>query len=342
MLTRISCGLVILALAPAGWAAGDQKYADLGTCKLESGQTVSDCRIGYRTFGTLNGQKSNAILFPTWFTGRTANLVDQVGPGKLVDSTRWFVVLLDALGDGVSSSPSNSKQQARQKFPEFTIADMVQTEYRVATETLHLSHVHAVMGISMGGMQTFQWVFSYPDFMDAAVPIVGSPQLTSTDLLLWTAELHALEESAKWQNGNYTDHPEMRAVTDIHELALTTPTYRAEHPGRAGFKEYLTKAEADTSFDWNDWFRQLQAMMSMDVARPWGGSIEEAAKHVKPKMLIVASEQDHMVNPLPGLKLAKLAGERTVVLHGNCGHLAPGCEEESLDKEVSAFLSEGK
>jgi homoserine O-acetyltransferase len=322
----------------AALGQGEQKFADLGTCALESGERIPNCRIGYRTFGQLNQDKSNAVLFPTWFTGRTENLKSFAVTGNLVDPSKWFIVLIDALGDGVSSSPSNSKAQPRMQFPKFTVADMVETEYRLATETLHLNHVHAVMGISMGGMQTFQWVVSHPEFMDLAIPIVGSPQLTSTDLLLWTAELHAIEDNKLWQGGNYQGHPELRAVTDIHQFALATPAYRVQHPGRGEFSEYLAKAEADTSFDWNDWYRQLQAMMSLDVGRPWKGSLEEAAHHVKTKMLIVVSEHDHMVNPTPALDFARLSNQRTLVLHGDCGHTAVTCEAATVNRAVGEFL----
>ena len=74
-----------------------------------------------------------------------------------MDSTRYFVILVDAIGDGVSSSPSNSKAQPLMKFPDITIRDMVESEHRLATEVLHLTHLRAVMGLSMGGMQTFEW-----------------------------------------------------------------------------------------------------------------------------------------------------------------------------------------
>src|SRR6185312_10432895 len=108
-----------------------------------------------------------------------------IGPGRLVDSSTYFVVLVDAFGNGVSSSPSNSAQQPGDAFPEFTIADIVRSQYRLATETLGLTHLHAVVGISMGGMQVFQWLVAYPGFIDRAVSIVGSPQIQPEERARW-------------------------------------------------------------------------------------------------------------------------------------------------------------
>src|ERR1700747_3100682 len=181
------------AYAQAAAEEGAQQFAELGDLKLQSGGVIQDFRLGYRTLGKLNGQKSNAILWPSWLGGKSADLLQFVGPGKVVDTTSYFVVLVDAIGNGVSTSPSNSKKQPLMNFPLFSIRDMVEAEHRFATEVLHLSRFHAVMGISMGGMQTFEWIVAYPEFMELAIPMFGSPQSTSFDKLLWTAEIDAIQ-----------------------------------------------------------------------------------------------------------------------------------------------------
>lgn len=320
---------------------GEQRIAELGTCVLESGDHIQDCRIGYRTFGKLDATKSNAVLFPTWFTGTTKSLLDAV-PGKLVDTKRFFLVLVDAIGDGVSSSPSNSAKQGRLAFPRFTIHDMVETQRRLLRETLGVQRLHAVMGISMGGMQAFEWSVAHPDEVAHAVPIVGTPQLTSHDLHLWNTELHALEDSAAYAGGDYRGRPKIRAVQDIHWLMLTTPRHRARETSREQYARWAAEKEADTAFDWNDWHRQAEAMLKHDVARAHGGSLEAAAKAVKAKMLVVVADQDHMVHPEPAKRFARAMGERAelLVLDTDCGHFAPGCASAEVEARIAKFLAE--
>ena len=182
---------VLLALAvdlpaqkPGG--TGEQRMANLGRCTLESGAAIESCQIGYRTFGRLNAAQDNAVLVPTWLYGNTADLLNLFGDGSspthLIDTGKFFGIAIDAFGDGVSSSPSNSTTQQGPAFPAFTTRDMVEAEYRVVTEVLGLKHLHAVVGLSMGGEQTFVWAVTHPAFFDLAVPILGTPRLTSYDL----------------------------------------------------------------------------------------------------------------------------------------------------------------
>ena len=325
--------------ADAEAGPGAQRLARLGSCPLESGETLRDCVVGYRTFGALDAARSNVIVWPTWFTGRSA-AVGAFARDKLIDTGKYHLIVVDALADGVSSSPSNSPSQARLAYPKISMRDMVESQRRLLVEHLGLRHVRAVAGISMGGMLAFQWAVSQPDFMDAIVPIVGSPRLTSHDLLLWSAELHALEADVAYAQGNYQGAPTLRAVLDIHQLALTTPGYRSRETSRERFPAWLAEAEADPGFDWNDWRRQLEAMLAHDVSAPFGGSMDAAAKRVRARALVVVAEHDHAVNPAPALELAAKLGASTFVLKSPCAHLAPGCEESAaLRGAIDAFLS---
>ena len=102
----VICGLLALQLVAF---AQEQQFANLGDFKLQNGGVIRNCRIGYRTFGSLNSDKSNVIVFPTWAGGTTEQLKSNFGPGRLIDSATYYVVAIDALSNGVSSSPSNSR-----------------------------------------------------------------------------------------------------------------------------------------------------------------------------------------------------------------------------------------
>jgi homoserine O-acetyltransferase/O-succinyltransferase len=316
------------------------QFAELGDFKVESGEVIHDCRIGYRTFGTLNSNKSNAVLFLTWALGTTEQLISNIGLGKLVDSTKYYVIAVDALANGVSSSPSNSKSQPRMSFPKITIGDMVNTQHEVLTKVLHLNHVKAVMGMSMGGMQTFQWMVSYPEFMEKAIPIVGSPRVTPYDLVFLRAQLRAITTDPDWNNGNYTNNPARVAEAEFLALILTTPDEYNRHMTRERVAEELDKAKNTTGFDSNDKIRQLQAIMALDVSAPFGGSMERAAATVRAKVLVIPSLKDRAVNPQPALDFASLLHARVLLLEGDCGHIAPGCESQKVNQSVADFLEQ--
>jgi homoserine O-acetyltransferase len=334
------CVCIVLVSAAQKSLGQEQQFAELGDYKLESGEVIRDCRIGYRTFGKLDASNSNAIIFPTWASGTTEQLKSNIGRDKLVDADSYFVIAIDALGNGVSSSPSNSKLQARMSFPKFTLRDSVNTQYQLVTRVLKLNHVKAVVGISMGGMQAFQWLVSFPDFMDQVVSIVGSPRLAPYDLLLWQAQIDAIMNDRAWNNGNYSTNPARAAEFEFGALLLTTPADYNKRMTRQKIQEELKKArEANGGgFDANDKIRQDQAMMSLDVSEPFGGSLEKAAVRVKAKVFVVVSKFDHVVTPGPALEFAGLIHAKVLILEGDCGHLAPSCEFQKVNSAVAEFL----
>ena len=350
LLISIFCGAVatadVQAAAPGVKeqpAEGAQQFAALGDLKLRSGAVIHDFHLGYRTFGQLNAAKSNAILWPTWLGGTTQELVQFVGSDKVVDNTKYFVVLVDAIGNGVSTSPSNSKTQARLAFPEFTIRDMVESEHRLATEILHLTHVHAVMGISMGGMQTFEWAVAYPDFMDVGVPMAGSPQSTSYDMLLWTAEMDALRLDPEWKGGQGTQPmPSGFAVyNEIGNMNVSSPAYRVAKTSPQDFEKFIEQTRKELTMNAAtacDAIRQRQAINALDIPGEFGETMEQAAKSVHAKLLVVISPEDHMVNPTPAIVFAGMMGAPVLTLDSPCGHLSLDCI--SAGPIVAKFLAD--
>jgi homoserine O-acetyltransferase/O-succinyltransferase len=343
-------GLIVLCLAAAFAAraqnqapSAPQQFAPLGEFKLQSGEVIHDFRLGYRTMGTLNAEKSNAVLWPTWLGGRTEDLLQFVGPGRVLDSGKYFVILVDAIGDGVSTSPSNSKTQGGMKFPQFTIRDMVESERRLVTEVLHLSHLRAVMGVSMGGMQTFEWVLAYPGFMDVAIPIAGSTQSTSYDKLLWTAEIHAIELDPAWNKGNPTG-PLTRGpalLEEIGSMNLTSPDYRVAQTSPKDFESFLAGIRKGSRTDggsaW-DAIRQREAIIALDIPGEYKENIGEVVKRVRAKVLAIVSPEDHMVNPVPASEFARALGAPLVQLDSACGHLSETCI--SVGPIVAQFLAD--
>jgi homoserine O-acetyltransferase len=330
----VICGWSLLALAQ------EQQFANIGDLKLESGGVIRNCRIGYRTVGKLNADKSNVIVIPTWAGGTTEQLQSSIGPGRLVDSTKYFVIAIDALSNGVSSSPSNSPLQPRMKFPQFTLRDTVESQHKLLTKGLKIDHVKAIVGISMGGMQAFQWLVAYPEFMDKAVPIVGSPRLAPYDLLLWQAQIEALMRDRDWKGGNYSANPARTLDFAFGELLLTSPPDYNKRKKRDDVLADLERARHNPkSFDANDKIRQTQAMMQLDVSRDFGGSLERAAKAVRAKVFVVVSRFDHVVTPGPATEFASLLGAKILTLESDCGHLATVCESTRLNDAVADFLN---
>lgn len=278
--------------------------------------------MGYRTFGALNRERSNAILFPTWFGGTSQDLVNLglIGPGKLADTSRWFVVAVDALGNGVSSSPSNSRLQPGRSFPGFTVRDMVRAQHRVLTTYLGLERLHAVIGVSMGGMQALQWACSLPGVAQRAVSIAGTPRTATSDLALYDAGLRALDAAGALRDSEALGPDTLAALIAL--LALTP----AQDP-----EAVLAR------YDFTNLARQLKAIMGQDIYA--GAAEREAARAIRAKLLIVVSSNDILVDPGPSLALARALKSETLVLESPCGHFSILCEGETITRAVSAFLA---
>jgi len=323
---------------------GRLRIARLGQCKLESGEVIEDCRIGYRSFGQLNAAKDNAVLMPTWLYGKSEDLIALFGDGtskqNLVDTGKFFGIAIDSIGNGVSSSPSNSPRQQGTSFPAYTLRDSVHAQYRVLTEELHLTHLHAVLGLSMGGEQTFVWSTLYPSFFDLAVPILGTPRMTSYDLHVKQIMVESITSDPAYENGRYTQEPALKLANLFGTLVVTSPEFRNRETPRAKLGDFLAQAEAPLSIDANDRLWQLRAIMLQDVVG--SRTLAEAARSTSVRFLVIVSAEDHLVNPQPALDWAAATGAPTYVSHGDCAHLIMTCDADAVSTRVKAFLSNGR
>lgn len=174
--------------------------------------------------------------------------------------------------------------------------------------------------------------------LSAFLFLMDAASSASRDLLLTRTDIDAVKSDPAFKGGRYTQAPPIPEAQLIWQLNLTTPEQFARtHPPEVFARDYAKwEATGILPFDANDWITQLQACEHQDISH--GGTLEEAAKRVKAKVLIVPSLQDHMVNPEPALSFARLIGAKTFVLKGDCGHIATGCESTMLNPAVRAFL----
>lgn len=329
--------IIVLSMDSAG-ADTDVRYANLGDFQLENGSVIRDCRVAYLTSGTLNADKSNVVLVPTWLAGTSRELIDIgfVGPGKIFDSSKYYIIAVESFGSGGSSSPSTGNLQQGKSFPQFSIRDVVRAQYILLARQLQIRQVRAVAGISMGAMAVFQWMVSYPDFMDQAVPILGGPWITSQEMLFWSAQLEILNSIGECKGSVAA----MKALAPLHILQAWTPVYRAAHTSPAAFPAFLAaEQERLSKYDAANWAAQVKAIRNHDITKTFGDSREKAAAAVRAKCLVITSSQDQISSAEEARAFARLIGAQTAELDGNCGHMAFWCDREKLKTLVSTFLA---
>jgi homoserine O-acetyltransferase len=329
-----------------------QSYNE-GDLKLEGGETIRDFSISYVTHGKLNENKSNAILMVTAIGGNHHRIDFMIGPGKALDPDKYFIICTDAIGNGLTTSPSNSTTQPRMSFPKFAIRDMVESQYRLLKEKFGIDHVIAVIGPSMGGMQTLQWGVSHPDFMDALVAMVPLAKTPAWSVAVVEASRKAITTDAAWKGGNYDTPPEkgIRLMRDILNLisARTPDMYSAQFKNGMDALAWMETQETGMlkAMDANDWIYQTWAYERHDVGATPGfnGDTAKALASIKAKTLIMTGTKD-LLNPefepieagknIAGVKMMTIS-PGTVTGHASAGGALPD-DVAFLNRATTAFL----
>ena len=331
----VSC--VLSATALGGQVA--PSIATISACEFSNGVVIAPCRIAYRTYGTLNAQRSNVVLVPTWLQGRSEDWLAYglLGPQALVDTTAFYTIVVDALGNGQSQSPSNTGASQVKGFEALTIADMVRSQHRLLTERLGISRLHAVVGASMGGMQAFEWAVRFPGFVDRIVPIIGSPRIDAYDLLLWTSLRSTIDDG---QRGGLPALDIWRQLQRIDALTSRTPRGVNQVTPDSIAREVAASAEHFAKL-WRleDYRAQLGAMIRHDVSADHGRSLDNAARRIQARTLMVYSWDDHMVTADAGAAFGRKIRADSTVIASSCGHLMFICEMPRVGEAIRRFLA---
>ncbi len=247
--------------------------------RFHSGEVLPELKIHYRTIGTpkmsSSGVVQNAVLIghgtggagTQFLSPQFANVL--FGPGQLLDASRYFIILADGVGHGNSSKPSDGMHA---RFPHYTYDDMVAAHYELLTKKLGVNHLRLVMGTSMGGMQTWVWSETYPDFMDALMPLASLPVEIAGRNRIWRRmAMDAIRDDPEWLGGEYKTEP-MRALTAAENLLLFVGSaplqWQKQWPTRdAADKSYEERVKAAVAhLDANDLLYQLDASREYNPA----------------------------------------------------------------------------
>jgi len=217
--------------AQGGWGnAGRQADFVVNGFRFKSGDALPELKLHYTTLGQprkdASGVVRNAVLILHGGSGRSflsATYAGELfGPGKLLDSSKYFVVLPDGIGHGGSSKPSDG---LRSKFPKYTYDDMVAAHHRLLTEGLGVNHLRLIMGTSMGCMQAWVWGYEYPAFMDGLAPLACVPApIAGRNRMIRTMAMDNIRTDPAFNGGQYTKQPDgLRGALQMLYLMGTAP-----------------------------------------------------------------------------------------------------------------------
>jgi homoserine O-acetyltransferase len=271
----------------------------------ESGTVLPQAHVVYGTYGTLNAAGDNAVLLPSHYMADMNGYGWLIGPGKALDPTKLFLITSELFGNGRSSSPSNTPEPLHgPRFPVTTIRDNVEAVHRLLTEQLHVSHLRAVIGFSMGAQQAFQWAVSYPDFMDRIVATSGTAKTYGHGFVRLESEITALTTDPVFNGGDYTTQPVkgIQAFASVWTAWLFSQEWwrqelwKTDEPEGTTFAQVVEKYKTDfiPDADANNLILQMRTWQQHDVGTTprFKGDVAAALRSIKVPVLYMPSATD--------------------------------------------------
>lgn len=312
------------------------EFFDVADFLLQKGGVMPKVRLAYRTLGQLNPAKDNAVLVPSWYTGTdTDTETFMCGKDRALNPEKYFLILTNLLGNGRSSSPSNTPAPfERARFPKITLHDNVRLQHMLITERLGISRLRLVTGWSMGACQSFQWAAQYPDVVAAAAPIAGSARTASFNKVFLLSLRRALELDPAFQDGFY-DRPPIRGLRAFSAIyagwGLSEPFFRSGAYSAFGAKDH----EQFVQYFWEPFFQRCDANNLLSQLWTWEmgdisdnpqyeGNFESALGAIKARTIVLPADLDRYFPPVDSEYEARhIPNGECRVIRSDWGHMAP-------------------
>jgi homoserine O-acetyltransferase len=355
---------LLLAMAVAPVTAQDPVRHEfvIHNFKTESGTVLPEARVVYGTYGTLNADKSNAILLPSHYMAELHGygflVKDAKNPNHALDPSKLFLITSEEFGNGRSSSPSNTPEPFHgPRFPVMTIRDNVNAVYQLLTEQLGITHLKAVIGFSMGAQQALQWAVSYPAYMDEIVATSGTAKTYGHGIVRNEGQILAITNDPAFQNGDYKTQP-VKGIETFNLMwtgwLFSQEWWRKElwredaKPGTT-LQQYIDQMKTHfiPNADANNLILQLRTWESNDVGATPGfnGDEKKALASIQARVLYMPSATD-LYFPLEDAQYeAQFIPKVTLMpipsLWGHpAGAGASPADEKFLNEHIAAFLAQ--
>ena len=311
----------------------DNQVFKLGDVILQSGVTLPDATLVYRTYGTLNEAGDNVVVFPTCYMGNHADNEGYFGAGRAIDPARHFIVNINMFGNGLSSSPSNTPVPFDgPRFPVVTIHDNVACQHRLLTEALGGQRIALVTGWSMAACQSFEWATQFPGMVAAALPFCGSARTSIHNIVFLEGVKAALQADQDWKGGDYTSPPVrgLKAFGRVYAgWGYSQTFFREGHYRDLGYETYedllVGWEEEHLPWDANDLMAMLWTWQNSDISanKAYGGDILRALGAIKARTIVMPCSDDLYFPPEDSeIEIAHMNNAELRVFNSPWGHCA--------------------
>lgn len=315
----------------------DYSIFDLGDFTLQSKKTLWDCKLAYKTFGTLNESKDNVIVYPTWYSGQHYENEWLIGKGMALDPDKYFIIVLNQLGNGLSSSPSNTPEPYNAaRFPDVTMYDNVRAQHKLVTNLFGIETIKLVTGWSMGGGQTYHWGAMYPDMVERILPFCASAKCSRHNIVFLEGVKAALTADVAFDNGWYKEKPNvgLRAMGRVYagwglsqafyrnELDIKVMGYDSLQDFLVGFWENLF-----LNRDPNNLLTMLSCWQNADISNNeiYDGDLKKALGAIKAKAYVMPATTDLYFPPEDNeFEVAHMPNAELILFDTDWGHFAGG------------------